>query len=261
MCRLTYVGHATVLVEQSGTRILTDPLLRNRIGHVFRRVAPPRLDELRDLDAVLISHAHADHLDIPSLRRLRHRGPVIAPRGCGRILVRVPAGPLIELVPGGSWTVGGIRIEAVPAHHDGRRHPLGRTMPALGFLLDGPARIYFAGDTDLFDDMAMLEGLVDVALLPIAGWGPRLPAGHLNPETAARAVALVRPSIAVPIHWGTLRSLGTRRDADPRAPALAFAAAVASLGAGAEVRVLMPGETMRLDGSSDSGDAPAPGQT
>jgi L-ascorbate metabolism protein UlaG (beta-lactamase superfamily) len=180
------------------------------------------------------------------LRLLEHPGPMIAPRGCARILGRAGAAQVIELSPGGRCTVGPVEVEAVAAEHDGRRHPMGRPMPALGFLLDGPTRIYFAGDTDVRADMALLAGRVDLALLPIWGWGPRLPEGHMNPHTAARAVALIRPEVAVPIHWGTMRSVGAHTGEDPRAPALAFADAVASLGVATEVRVLAPGDSMAL---------------
>ena len=244
MDRLAYVGHATVLVEQAGVRVLTDPVLRERIAHIVRRVPAPDIDALRPLDAILISHAHADHLDVPSLR-LVAGCPVIAPRGCAPILRRAGAAEVIELAAGERWSVGGLEIEAVPALHDGKRHPLGRDMEALGYLLDGPQRVYFAGDTDLFDDMASLAGRVDVALLPIWGWGPRLPAGHLDPASAARATALIRPAVAVPIHWGTMRSIGARAG-DARAPAETFAAEVASLGLATEVRILMPGEETPL---------------
>ena len=243
--RLTYVGHATVLIEQANARILTDPLLRGRVAHLIRRVPLPGLERLADLDAILISHAHADHLDIPSLRLLGHRGPVIGPHGLARSVVRGGVGPVTELVPGGSCSVGAMRIEAVPARHDGRRYPGGRPLAALGFLLDGPSRIYFAGDTDLFDEMALLSGRVDVALLPIWGWGPRLPPGHLDPETAARAAALIQPAVMIPIHWGTMRSLGAP-PYDLGAPARRFAAAVAQLAPATEVRVLAPGESLAL---------------
>ena len=94
--------------------------------------------------------------------------------------------------------------------------------------------------------MARFAGRVDVALLPVAGWGPRLPAGHMGPEEAARAAALIRPSVAVPIHWGTMRSVGARPAPDPRDPALAFAAAVGEHAPTTAVRILMPGETMSL---------------
>jgi L-ascorbate metabolism protein UlaG (beta-lactamase superfamily) len=246
--RLTYVGHATVLLEQGGARMLTDPLVRSGIAHVRRRVPVPDLEELRELDAILISHAHADHLDIASLKRLEHRGPVVAPRGCAGMLVRAGLPEVIEMDAGERSTIAGIEIEAVRADHDGRRHPLSKYMSALGFILHGPARVYFAGDTDLFDGMSEFAGRVDVALLPIWGWGPRLPDGHLNPESAARATALIRPDVVVPIHWGTLRSVGTRADGDPSTPARTFAANVASLAVATQVRILGPGESMPLTG-------------
>ena len=241
--QLTYVGHTTLLVELGGVRILTDPVLCERIAHIRRRVPVPAIEELLPLDAVLISHAHADHLDVPSLRRVAGAEQVIAPLGCAATIRRAGTDRVVELTVGGTCTVGPIGVEAVPAEHDGRRHPLGPRIPSL---LDGPTRIYFAGDTDLFDGMARLAGRVDVALLPVAGWGPRLPPGHLNPESAARAAALIRPSVAVPIHWGTMRSVGARPEPDPRRPALAFAAAVEEHAPETAVRILMPGETMPL---------------
>jgi len=119
-------------------------------------------------------------------------------------------------------------------------------MTSLGYLLDGPERIYFAGDTDLFAGMSALAGRVDVALVPIWGWGPRLPAGHLNPARAAEAIARIRPRLAVPIHWGTLRAWGAQRGLDPAAPARAFADAVAHSAPDTEVRILMPGQGTTL---------------
>jgi L-ascorbate metabolism protein UlaG (beta-lactamase superfamily) len=243
---LTYVGHATVLVEQAGVRLLTDPLLRSRIAHVVRRVPVPAAETLRDLDAILVSHAHADHLDLPSLRRLNHAGPVLAPPACARTLARAGLREVVALQPGDRYSVGPVVVEAVNADHDGRRRPIGAAAQALGFLLEGPACVYFAGDTDLFDGMAELRDRVDVALLPVWGWGPRLPAGHLNPVTAARALKLIRPAVAIPIHWGTMRSPGERSSRDPRLPAAAFAEAAARFAPDVEVRVLDPGESTQL---------------
>src|SRR3954469_17881651 len=105
---LTYVGHATVLVEQARVRLLTDPLLRARIAHVVRRVPVPAADALRDLDAILISHAHADHLDVGSLRRLAHAGPVLAPPGCAGTLARAGLRDVIELRPGERHSLGSV---------------------------------------------------------------------------------------------------------------------------------------------------------
>ena len=246
--RLTFIGHSTVLVEMAGERLLTDPVLVEGVAHIRRQVPVPDAGALSDLSAILISHAHADHLHAPSLRRLRADCPVIAPRGCARMIRRAGAETVLEVDVGERCAVGPIGVEALSAHHDGRRHPLGRRIPALGFLLEGPVRIYFAGDTDLFDEMAELAGRVDVALLPVWGWGPRLPPGHLDPASAAKATALIRPAVAVPIHWGTLRSIGAPRATSSSAPAVAFADAVDELGLGTDVRILMPGEALDLDG-------------
>jgi L-ascorbate metabolism protein UlaG (beta-lactamase superfamily) len=218
------------------------------------------LDEPLQLDAILISHAHADHLDPPSLRRVARGCPVIAPGGCLRTLRSARIGPAIELAAGERCRVGAIEVEGMPALHDGRRLPLGRRTSALGFLIHGPVRVYFAGDTGLFEGMAALAGRVDVALLPVWGWGPRLPAGHLDPASAARAAALIRPSVAVPIHWGTMRAVGARHRGDAETPALAFAAAVADLAPSTDVRILAPGEAMELDARCARHCRPAAGE-
>jgi L-ascorbate metabolism protein UlaG (beta-lactamase superfamily) len=246
--RLTYVGHATVLAELAGLRVLTDPLLGAGILHVRRRVPAPAIEDLGSLDAILVSHAHRDHLDHASLRRLGGEAPTIVPRGCASAARRGGAREVIELDEGERAPLGDIVVEAIHAEHDGRRHPFGPPVTALGYLLEGPSRIYFAGDTDLFPAMSALAGRVDVALLPIWGWGPRVPAGHLDPARAAQAVTRVQPAIAIPIHWGTLRAIGAQRGLDPVAPARAFAEAVSRLAPATEVRILMPGERTELPG-------------
>jgi L-ascorbate metabolism protein UlaG (beta-lactamase superfamily) len=239
---LTYVGHATVLIQLAGMRLLTDPLLGGGILHVRRRVPAPAVDDLRGVDAILISHAHLDHLDHRSLRLLAGRCPVVVPRGSASAVRRDWAPDVTELGEGDRVPVGGVVVEGVHASHDGRRHPLGRRMTSLGYLLEGPPNIYFAGDTDLFPGMSALAGRVDVALLPIWGWGPRVPSGHLDPIRAAEAVARIGPQLAVPIHWGTLRAWGAQRGLDPVAPARAFADAVMRVAPTTEVRILMPGQ-------------------
>ncbi len=241
---LTYVGHATVLIELAGIRVLTDPLLRAGILHVRRRVPPPVASALEPLDAILISHAHHDHLDPGSLRRLAGACPVIVPRGCAAAVRDAGAPDVRELAVGERVAIGGVAIEALHAEHDGRRYPWGPQLPALGYLLDGPTRVYFAGDTDLFAGMSALTGRVDVAALPIWGWGPRVPAGHLDPERAAEAVTRIRPRVAVPIHWGTLRAFGAQRGLHPHAPAQAFAELVAEAAPATSVRILAPGTRM-----------------
>jgi L-ascorbate metabolism protein UlaG (beta-lactamase superfamily) len=255
---LTYVGHATVLIALAGLRLITDPLLGRGILHVRRRVPVPALEDLRGLDAILISHAHRDHLDHRSLRRLTSECPVIVPRGCAGGVRRSGARTVIELDEGLSAAVGGVPagdgrargggvlVEAVHAAHNGRRYPLSHSTASLGYLLHGPPNIYFAGDTDLFGGMSALAGRVDVALLPIWGWGPSIPAGHLDPLRAAEAVARIRPQVAVPIHWGTLRACGAQRGRDPLEPARAFVREVKRLAPATDVRILRPGQQTAL---------------
>jgi L-ascorbate metabolism protein UlaG (beta-lactamase superfamily) len=244
--KLTYVGHATVLLQLAGVRLLSDPLLGSGILHVRRRVPVLPIDQFGSLDAVLISHAHRDHLDRRSVLSVARDCPVIVPRGLADSIRRWGVANVIEVDVGDRLPIGDVVIEAVRAAHDGRRHPFSRCSASLGYVLEGQSQIYFAGDTDLFAGMAALAGQIDVALLPIWGWGPRLPPGHLDPARAAEAVALIRPRIAVPIHWGTLRAVGVQRDLDPLAPARAFAAAVMHTAPATEVRILEPGQTTTL---------------
>ena len=248
---LTYVGHATVLAELADARLLTDPLLGAGILHVRRRVPVPVVEDLGPLTAILISHAHRDHLDVGSLRRLTADCPLIVPRGCGATASRGGASEVIELAEGDRVPVGDIIVEAVHAAHDGRRNPFGQPIPALGYVFEGPVCVYFAGDTDLFAGMSDLAGRVDVALLPVGGWGPRVPAGHLDPDRAAEAVARIRPRVVVPIHWGTLRAWGAQRGLDPVAPARSFAEAVGRRAPATEVCILMPGQRLALSAPGD----------
>jgi L-ascorbate metabolism protein UlaG (beta-lactamase superfamily) len=236
-----YIGHATVIVDLDGTRIVTDPVLRRRVLHLRRRgeVAP---DAFERVDAVVVSHAHWDHLDSRSLALLGGEFPIVVPVGAAR-LVGPRRGDVVELDVGECVEIGGVLVEATYAEHDARRGPLGVRAPALGYLLTKGSRVYFAGDTDLFAGMAALAPL-DLALLPIAGWGPRLPAGHLDPRRAAEALRLLRPRCAIPIHWGTYSAPLT--ELPSRKPADAFARLAGELAPDVEVRVLAPGESCEL---------------
>jgi L-ascorbate metabolism protein UlaG (beta-lactamase superfamily) len=248
VARVTYVGHATVLIEIDGVRLLTDPVLRRRVGPLWRHgtLPDPRLAE--DVDAVLISHLHHDHADVPSLRRVSKTVPVLAPPGAGDFLTRLGFGSVRELAPGNSGTVGGVRITATEANHPTGGRRFERASRAVGFELAGQRRIYFAGDTDLFDGMEMIGGELDLALLPIWGWGTNIGAGHLDPERAARAAALLSAKLVVPIHWGTLYPLGLARlRPEPlRAPPRELATWMRKLAPQAELRVLAPGEATSL---------------
>lgn len=244
--RIVFVGHATVLIELDGVRLLTDPLLRNHVAHLRRQVAPVSVNALDDLDAVLISHAHHDHLDLSSLRILGCDRPLLVPAGAAAWLRSRGFTAVTELNVGDVVRVGALEVTAVPARHDGRR-PGGPHVETLGYVVGGRRAVYFAGDTEFFADMANLPAL-DVALLPVAGWGPTLGPGHMGPLDAARAVASIQPRIAIPVHWGTLLPVGLARRHGARLgdPPRLFAEHVARLAPNVEVRILPPGEGTEL---------------
>jgi L-ascorbate metabolism protein UlaG (beta-lactamase superfamily) len=244
--RLTWLGHSTVLLEADGVRLLTDPVSRPQLLHLRRVGSAIRLDPQR-LDAVLISHVHYDHLDLPSLRRLGGSPLIIVPCGAGSLLRSRGFDHVLEVEPGDEEQIRGITIRATHAEHDSRRGLFGAETLALGYVVSGSVSTYFAGDTDLFAGMGAIADDLDVALLPVAGWGPRLPPGHLNPRTAAEALALLRPRIAIPIHWGTYRRIGLSRDPlELREPAESFARFAADLMPGVDVRVLPVGGSLDL---------------
>lgn len=237
-----------MLVEIDGTRLLTDPILRRRVGPLVRHGAAPAAGVAEDLDAVLISHLHRDHADVGSLRRLDHETRMLVPPGSREFFERRGFRSVDELAPGESSRVGAVEVTAVEAHHEGGPRRFADDPQAIGFLVRGGSSVYFAGDTDLFDGMAELDPELDLALLPIWGWGPNVGPGHLDPERAARAAALLAPRLAVPIHWGTLYPFGLRRlrGGPLRAPATEFAARMRELAPQVETRVLSPGESTSL---------------
>jgi L-ascorbate metabolism protein UlaG (beta-lactamase superfamily) len=238
-----WLGHATVLIEMDGTRVLTDPLLRKWVGPLVRVVPPAQADPLRDVDAVLLSHLHGDHAHPASLRQVTRQAPLVAPRGAAEWLRRQRIANVRELAVGDQMEVGALSVEAVTATHEAQRRPLGPSADPLGFVVRGSRSVYFAGDTDIFDGMEALRGTIDVALLPVWGWGPTLGPGHLDPAGAARAAALIEPRVAIPIHWGTYalpRPFSGRAATDE--PAREFADLAKEEAPGVEIRVLQPGE-------------------
>ena len=239
--RITWLGHATVLLELDGVRLLTDPVLGRHIGPLIR-VSGGAVDaaQLGRIDGVLLSHLHADHADLGSLKRVG--APVIGPSGA-RDWLR--GGDVRELSAGDEVQVGSVRVIATPAVHDDRRRPFGKHADPIGFVARGSVGVYFAGDTDLFDGMDDLRGVVDVALLPVWGWGPSVGEGHLDPQRAAQAVAMIGPKLAIPVHWGTF-ALPWARDGASDRPAREFAELVAEHAPGVDVRVLRPGESAEL---------------
>jgi L-ascorbate metabolism protein UlaG (beta-lactamase superfamily) len=247
LARIEYVGHATVFVDLDGVRLLTDPLLRNRVAHL-RRASGVSARAQRGVDAVLISHGHYDHLDLPSLEKLGKKLPVVVPRGLGGLLRKKRFESVLEIEAGETLAIGDVEIRAVRAEHDRSRGPFGASADPVGYIVSGSTSIYFAGDTDLFDEMADL-GPVDVALIPIWGWGPGLGGGHLDPGRAAEAVARIGPKVVVPIHWGTYFPIHLGLAGRPGfvdLPPVEFAAALKEHAPEVELRVLRVGEATEV---------------
>ena len=244
--KLTWVGHATVLFESGDFRVITDPLLTRRVAHLRRRRPLPASD-VTDVDLVLLSHAHMDHLHLPSLRRLRPGAQFITPRGSGSLLRKAGFVDVSEVTVGDCLERGPVTVEVVPAVHKPGRGPHTKvSAEPVGYIIDtGRKRFYFAGDTDLFPGMADLDD-IDVALLPIWGWGPSIGSGHLDPQRATEATRLIRPGLVVPMHWGTYAPEDGRRRLPQwfKEPATLFGNELAAAGESERFEPIEPGETL-----------------
>jgi L-ascorbate metabolism protein UlaG (beta-lactamase superfamily) len=246
---LTWWGHSTSTWLDGGTTVLFDPVLTARLGHL-RRVrgpVPPSHAGLADL--VLISHLHADHTHLPSLRLIPTPAVLIAPTGSRGLLKPIADRglKLHEVEPGDLVESGGLRIRVLAADHDGRRHPGSpHRGPALGFLVDGSRRCWYPGDTGpnfAFEEVAH----VDIALMPVGGWGPTLGQGHLDAQQAAEALRRVYPDHAVPMHWGTWWPIGLPQRADLiDLPGPAFAEHSARLAPSTSVHLLRHGQSIEV---------------
>ena len=208
--KVTYLGHASLLIESGGETIVTDPVFSDRIGRFFTKRTSPakfRPEELRGVVGILISHAHHDHLDYPSLKRLGRTHPVVVPWGL--------AGPMrwrgfTDVRIGRPWeevALGGWRVTAVPSRHFGGRLPFIYTSGHQGYVLSGPSCIYFAGDTGLDEPMFAEIGRrfpLDLAILPIAGavfpWFRR---NHMNADDALLAFRSSGARRMLPMHFET----------------------------------------------------------
>ena len=199
---------------------------------------------------MLISHLHHDHCHLPSLRRLAPGTRVVLPRGGAGLLAGLPLDP-VEMGPGDELSVGSVGIVAVHAFHDGRRHPGSRWVgPALGYVVHGSRRVWFAGDTGWTDRLGRDVGRVDVALLPVGGWGPlsrpSVQGQHLDPQQAAQVAASLPAAVAVPIHFGTMWPAGlpAHRHRAFLGPGQEFRRALAQRAPDIAVHVLEPGQAL-----------------
>lgn len=215
---LTWLGHATVLLELDGGRVITDPLLRGHVG-LLVRVAPPAPTP-EPVDCALVSHLHPAHADLPTLRTLNRTGPVLVPTGAAAWLTAKGITGVSEMAPAQTTAIGDLTVRATRARHDARRSTFGPTAQPIGFLVQSTVSVYFAGNTKAFAEMADLRGRVDVALVSVADCHSVRRRDQSTPEEAAATIALIDPEVAVPIHWGTLSLAGA-----PSAPGQRAAAA------------------------------------
>ncbi len=247
--RITYIGHSTVLIEMDGVTVVTDPVFRNRIAHLTRETARIEPGWAPHVDAALVSHLHRDHCDLPSLRRLGSATPILAPTGSRKFFLRRRFRDIEELQVGHSRRVGDVKVTATFAEHPGNRMMISVPGRAIGFIVEGSQRVYFAGDTDLFSGMQDFADLdVTVALLPVWGWGKDLGEGHLDPHRAAIAAHRVHPQVAIPIHWGTFRPIGSRRAMETllTSPPKLFQAAVRDMAPSVSVEIVEPGGSVTI---------------
>ena len=231
-----------------GFRLLTDPILRNRVTFLHRAAPALTSSSYEKIDAVLISHLHYDHLDFPSLRMLPEPLKLVIPGGSAPVLRKGGYEDLNELRIGDSIRLGPLEVEAVFADHVRKRGLVGPSADCLGYIISGSSKIYYPGDTRLFPEMAHLADDLEMALMPVWGWGFDRGRMHMGPREAAEALTLLKPRQAIPIHWGTLVPLGTRflKPSFLYFPPLEFASWARQLAPEVKVHIVMPGESIDI---------------
>jgi len=220
--RVTYIGHATLLLEIGGKRILTDPNFDPALARILRRVAPPGvpIDKLPMLDAILVTHAHADHMSFTSLGALPQNIPIFAPGPVQQWLRSAGYKQAEAINPGDALRLGNLTIHGTSAEHRGNRYGYDHWRSAANmYLLEAPdLACFFAGDTGLTDSTHhMVERILhptqrglDLALLPIGHapwWKPRFRRGHLSSDDALTLFERLGARYLIPYHWGTFHHL------------------------------------------------------
>ncbi|HEX5092764.1 MAG TPA: MBL fold metallo-hydrolase [Burkholderiales bacterium] len=211
---LTWIGHATFLVQLGGASALIDPVMSGRIaGFIPRNVAPGLAwSALPKVDLVLVTHNHMDHMDGPTLKKLGSDPVYVVPRGMGYWFRRAGLARVLEMDWWQQEEVAGMRVTFVPSEHWSRRGLNDiNTSWWGGYVLEGGGvRVYHSGDTAWFDGFRLIGercGPIDAAMLPIGAYEPRwfMRGQHMNPEDAVRAFQALGASRFVAMHWGTFK--------------------------------------------------------
>lgn len=246
---ITFLGHSSALISIGATNIVTDPNLSRRIAHIFSRKSKPPAEAaaLPPIDLVLISHGHYDHLDVPTLKNLPGRPTIVVPAGLEGLVRRATKKRVVTLLPWEEYREKEVTVTAVPAKHFAGRNPLYPHTGYQGYVIQGSAVIYFAGDTGFFEGFGEIakKWKIDAALLPVGAYEPPpFRRHHMSPEDAVKAARILHTKLLVPIHWGTFKL--SLEPLDEPIPRLLNAAGHA--GIGESVRVLKPGESIPVDG-------------
>lgn len=217
----TWFGHSSVLLEVDGARVLADPVWGHRVspspvfGPTRLHPVPVALDALPAVDAVLISHDHYDHLDLPTVRVLlaTQTAPFVVPLGVGAHLRRwgVPEGRIVELDWDGTHAVGELTLTCTEARHFSGRGLGNNPTQWASWVVAGPRhRVFYGGDTGYtpaFTEIGQRHGPFDLTVLPVGAYNEQWPDIHLDPEQAVRAHRELNPGAAagalLPVHWGT----------------------------------------------------------
>jgi len=255
--KITAVGHATHLIEMDGEFLLTDAVFSRKVLF-WRRMKEPgiRPDDLPPLTALVVSHAHYDHLDLFSYKYFSLKTPIVVPLGLGKFFAKFLKNPIVEIPPWSEHRIGNITIHSVPVKHRGFRLSGLRWQATSGFVFEkSHQKVLFPGDTaygDHFKKIAHLHNL-DVALLPIGGYSPPWfqKGRHLNPSEAVNAFLDLKAKTMIPYHWGVFRI----SQEEPEAP-LSWMKNILGEKPGLNVKILEPGESFSLDSASFRSSSP-----
>ncbi len=211
---LTWIGHATFLVQLGGRSALIDPVMSQRLSGVVRRNVAPGLawSALPKIDVVFVTHNHRDHMDVPTLKRLGSDPVYVVPRGLGSSFQRAGLRRVVEMDWWQEEEIEGLRVTFVPSQHWSRRGLADMNATWWGgFVIErGGLRVYHSGDTAWFEGFSLIGkrcGEIQAAMLPIGAYAPRwfMRTQHMDPADAVRAFSALGAAKFVAMHWGTFK--------------------------------------------------------